>query len=247
MNNTKFSFFHNLKLDITLENLKLTNIPTQNSLVFMIIKQYRTKKNTESVKITKNEVDWTNPISLKCQMPRKIKNATPRYFLHFSVRLENASGNGYKKYGVVDIDLSTFFYNRETHFQTVLKHCIDNSALSGDVIYNHPSVGNSNLEWKESMFPTSYAIGSGGAVSHFSLDSSPPPPQTADYSDISSIGVSEQISESFETVNTVDKGQNEEVPFTLYDAVTVKVKTTELKKLENQVNNVVADLINNAY
>ncbi|OHT16453.1 hypothetical protein TRFO_02717 [Tritrichomonas foetus] len=90
---------------VTLSQMKLENIPTQATPIYIKVKQYRSSRNTQSVKILDNSASWDESITLNCKVPAKISSKKNKLYLRLSFRLEDVSGRGHTRYGIGEIEL----------------------------------------------------------------------------------------------------------------------------------------------
>lgn len=241
MKSSKLGFYD--KFTVLLTNMKLNDIPTQNSRLYVRLKQCYTKKSTKPVQITDNSVRWNEDIDLKCTLPKTIKKEKKKYLLNLSFRFENPSGHGFVRYGNANIDLFALKINKEHHFEVPLEQCVDKSTFIVDIINCNPFDYLSSPN--EAELNTSVAVNEAySPVSSFSIPNS-----------VSSETVPTEmsVSESSQYTNEVKDAPyfippvEREVKVVVFDNISVNIKESKMKEFEKQVDGIVAQIINNSY
>ena len=240
MKTSKFALHD--KFSLVISNMKVSGIPTQTSRVFLGLKLYHTKKNTNPVQITDNSVEWDEEINMKCSIPKVIKKAKPKFFLHISIRFESPSGRGFVQYGSVDIDVSILKTTQEIHINLPVQYCIENSNFSCDITNENPLTECTELN--NSRFPTSIAVNENSSTAHKSIPSSFS--MTTNSAD-QSVNESSLYTEYSTNHSISNQDLNTEVKVTIFDNIDVNIKEPKLKELENLVDYIVAQIINNSY
>ena len=234
------------KFDLLITNMKMTDIPTQNSRVYIHFKQYHSKKDTKPAQIVDNKVEWDEDVSLKCTLPKNIKKQKKKFLLNISIRFENSSGHGYVRYGSVDVDIMELKVCKEHHFEIPLQNCIDNSTFSADLINFNPLDNLSSPNDYEYNLNTSPAINqSVMTASRF------PGPNSISVTAPTELSITEPSQSTNGGTNTASSQlspfKDSEVKVTIFGNIEVNIKELKMKELETQVDNIVAQIINNSY
>lgn len=230
------------KISLLISNMKVSDIPTQNSRVFIRIMQYHTKKKTKPAQIANNCVQWNDVLNIKCVLPKKNKKINQKFLLNISIRFENSSGRGFIRYGNVDIDVSALKTTKEIHFDLPIQQCVENSKFSADITNENPLDDVSSFN--ETMFPTSVATNEGSTFAGFSGSSFSMTTTDRNFAD-------QSISETSQSTDFDNQNSNppkvNQVSVKVLDNIEVKIPEPKMKELENQVDNIVAQIINNSY
>lgn len=232
------------KITLTISNMKVTDIPTQNSRVFIRLMQYHTKRKTKPTQIIDNSVQWDDEINLKCILPKKNKKMNQKFLLNISIRLEDPSGRGFVRYGNVDIDVSVLKTTKEFHIELPIQQCIENSKFSADIINEDPL--NDENKANESKMHNDPAKNESLTPDHNSLSSFSMSTTDRKYIDQSISETSQSTDFGDDFSYSLLSNQNE-VSITVFENVEVKIKEPKMKELENQVDNIIAQIINNSY
>lgn len=235
------------KFNLLIANMKMKDIPTQNSRVFVHFKQYHAKKDTKPVEIVDNKVEWDEDVSMKCTLPKNIKKQKKKFLLSISIRFENSSGRGYVRYGSVSVNITELKICKEHHFEVPLENCIDSSTFSADLINFNPLDNlSSPNDFNINNLNTSPAMNqSNNSPSRFSgpEDFSSTPPTDTSVSEIS-----QSTNNGTNTMSSqISTFKDTEVKVKVFDNVEVKVKELKMKELETQVDGIVAQIINNSF
>ena len=130
-NMKSFSVFKKkLQATIVIDSLKLLDVPTQTTKIYVSVKQWRRKQRSTSEDIIKNTVEWDDTITLEnCRIPVKAPSKN-KFFLRFSFRLEDASsGHKFTRFGFAELDLTTVQQDKKFTFESILHDCRYNSKF----------------------------------------------------------------------------------------------------------------------
>lgn len=153
-------FTHNV---ITLQNMELINVPTQESRVFIRAKHSLRQRGVSSARTTPtpindNRVLFTDKLILKCKIPRKSSRKS-KFAIRLSIRLESDSGSKSKRFGIVHIKVASITSGTPTVIEIPLEKCnyqsiFRASAYCGDAHIHTPSIDQDATTSTESMEST---------------------------------------------------------------------------------------------
>jgi hypothetical protein len=114
---------------VFISNLALIRIPTHGARIFVKVKHGRLASAcTPSVDITDNSAEWKTPLRLNYRMVPALSRSKPN-LLRFSFRLEDPSGRGYTRYGIVEQDLALIPRDESSFLVTPLHDCHYNTEF----------------------------------------------------------------------------------------------------------------------
>ncbi|OHT14968.1 hypothetical protein TRFO_14632 [Tritrichomonas foetus] len=228
--------FHLKKLLVKIKNMKIIDIPTRSSLIYIQAKQTHYKSKSKPVGVVKNMASWNDPIEIKCIFPKNEIKSKKKFMIRLSFRFQTESTSGFKRYGVVQLDIAGITYRRESHFEKGLNHCLDNAMFTCDLEYNLDDNDPIN-EWTEAS-PSQPPKSS----SFYSLSEN----NQGSNNELSMETSKDQCSNSDQKTNS-ETLSGTELNFRLCGDVMIKVNSQRMKTLEEQVDSVIASMINESY
>lgn len=120
---------------IELKSMRLVDIPPNQNMIFYAAKQGRnnhTRVESENYRIDKNTVDFEKPLVFEYEFPKMMrgKKTAP---LRISFRMENPSvarsSGGFKRYGIVEIDITQHVLDNNFVIKSLLTDCDFNTYL----------------------------------------------------------------------------------------------------------------------
>lgn len=242
MKTSKLSFHD--KLSLVISNMKVSGIPTQSSRVFIRLKQYHNKKKTKPTEIVENSVQWDDEVNLKCTVPKIIRKINRKFFLNISIRFEKVSGRGYVPYGSADIDISVLKTTQEFHINLPLQQCMEKSDFSCDIFNESPL--NELTAPNNSILQKSIAVTENSTTRN---ETTPTTFSTTTNSADQSFSEYSQFTDDNNSTNHSISNHHfdKNVKVTVFDNIEVNMTEPKMKELENQVDYIVAQIINNTY
>lgn len=149
-----------------------------------------------------------------------------RYMMRLSFRIENSAGNRFTRFGVAELDLSECFTTEKKEKKLFLKHCAFKSYVSFDIEFSGKGIlceDNSDDFSENSKISGSSKFGS---------------TSTSD-------GNSYSESNEFGTMQNSESDQNNSKSIDTILAANVGI--TKFQKFEKQVDDIIAQMINDAY
>jgi hypothetical protein len=206
------------KTKIYLNDMKLVDIPPNQSLLFLRYKQGRAGSESRKYPIIRNFVIFAEPLIFDYDMPLNPESHHPKP-LRLSFRLENGSNSGFTRYGVAELDIMQYLIDRQFEIRVLLSECSYNTYFIAklQVPEGNPFSSLDSLSFFESS-------GEGGTVS------SAPPSTTRRTSALS--GSQSHVSSS--SSNSMH----------LFETAPVKVSREKFDQLEKQVDLMLAGIIN---
>lgn len=138
------------KWKITLQNIRLIDLPTRQNRMFLKIKNCVSNVITKSYQIVNNQCNFTDSVVIEVYLPTNLLKAVNKNSrslkikpLRFSFRLENSSRSGFQRYGIVMIDLLKLImentqpnnsYNTRS-YRTGLENCSEKPVFSVNFIF----------------------------------------------------------------------------------------------------------------
>jgi hypothetical protein len=147
------------KVRLTLRDVKLVDIPLSSNLLYLRIKQGRRRLDTAKFPIESASVCFGSIV-----FDYKLQTRSRR--LRFSFRLENRSGSGFTRYGVVEVDAMRLLRDRTSAIRVPLSRCSFNSHFVANIDFGDGRTDRRSCE----LMPFSQT--SGGAFSELSRDAS---------------------------------------------------------------------------
>ena len=141
-----FHFFGKtgISAQVIIQRMKLNDIPTQATKIYIRIKQGRSRESTSAVKIENNSASWNETIMLDCRLPEK-RSSKKSFNLRFSFRLEDVSGHGHSRYGVALLDLKSLIIDTNQSINLKLQSCSYKSRFSCVILAREKVDKNINL------------------------------------------------------------------------------------------------------
>lgn len=100
------------KWKIILQNIRLVDVPTRQNRMFLKIKNCVSTVITKSYQIVNNQCEFTDSIEIEVNFPSNLIKAINKNSrslkvkpIRISFRLENSSRSGFRRYGIVMLDL----------------------------------------------------------------------------------------------------------------------------------------------
>ncbi|OHS99183.1 hypothetical protein TRFO_34428 [Tritrichomonas foetus] len=128
------NIIHNLfkpgiSTQLRIRNMLLTDIPTQETRIYIRVKQGRNRQSSQLVKIIGNSASWSDEILIDCRVPTK-QHSKRSFSLRFSFRLEDISGRSHTRYGFAELDLVSITMANDWEYKTKLHDCNYKSNFS---------------------------------------------------------------------------------------------------------------------
>lgn len=111
------------KIKFTLENITLTDVPTRQNRIFLKVKYGSHHFTTKPVQIKDNSAIFNQEVSLEIpsiHIPKKPKHYKP---FRLSFRLENSSGSGFTRYGVIELNIFERIMSQNLNVECGLDNC----------------------------------------------------------------------------------------------------------------------------
>ncbi|KAH0789829.1 hypothetical protein GPJ56_006331 [Histomonas meleagridis] len=112
--------------------MTLSDIPTQATKIFIVIKQGRNRQNTRPTNIVKNAVQWDEDLTIECRIPSKPPSKKGD-LLRFSFRLEDKSVHKHVRYGFCEFDLTNLQNDIPFTFSSILEDCHYHTSFQCDI------------------------------------------------------------------------------------------------------------------
>lgn len=139
------------KWKITLQNIRLTDLPTRQSRMFLKIKNCVSTVITKSYQIKNNQCEFTDSVEIEVSFPTNLLTAINKNSknlkikpLRLSFRLENSSRSGFQRYGIAMVDLlKLIMENNEQYnesnlirsYRTGLENCSEKPIFSVNFVF----------------------------------------------------------------------------------------------------------------
>ena len=162
----KRSSRHN-QVTIELADMKLVDIPPAQNLVFFAAKQGRERVESDKYPIEKTTVNFTKPFLFSYEFPKtpKGRRTDP---LRISFRLEHqASFSGFKRYGIVELDLTQCYLEDATKIRVLLSECAYNTYLVCELRFPNGPPYNELIRVFSSLDDISMSISEGSEASAY--------------------------------------------------------------------------------
>lgn len=155
------------KVKVVLENLKLIDVPARQNRIFVKVKHGSFHFTTKPYQIEKSIVNFLEPVTIEMTIPDDIKKAKAMKSARLSFRLENTSGSGFTRYGIVMLNVVQRLLANELNVRAGLENCSEKPVFMCTIKmpsnFNHPIKQNFSIDETElssSSVSTSNSISS---------------------------------------------------------------------------------------
>ncbi|KAH0800361.1 uncharacterized protein GO595_006772 [Histomonas meleagridis] len=121
--------FKKKKIKVILTDMKLIDMPPNQYRIFFKAKQGSKHIKTKAYAIVQNQVIFPEPICFLYDVSSHFSGKLVRP-LRLSFRFETATGSGYTRYGIVEIDVVQCFKENKKYLHVLLDHCSYNTCFS---------------------------------------------------------------------------------------------------------------------
>lgn len=130
------------KVKVVLQNLKLIDVPTRQNRIFLKVKHGSFHYTTKPYPIEKSLVTFLEPVTIEMTIPDDPKKAQAVKSARLSFRLENTSGSGFTRYGIVMLNIVQHLFANELNVRTGLENCTEKPVFMCTIErpsnFNHP-------------------------------------------------------------------------------------------------------------
>lgn len=113
------------KVKVILQNLKLIDVPTRQNRVFLKAKHGSYHFTTKPYQIKNNTVIFLEPVTIEIVIPDDPKKAKAVKSARLSFRLENTSGSGFTRYGIVMLNIVQRLFANDLVVKVGLENCTE--------------------------------------------------------------------------------------------------------------------------
>lgn len=113
------------KVKVVLQNLKLIDVPTRQNRVFLKAKHGSFHFTTKPYQIKNNVVIFLEPVTMEIVIPDDPKKAKAVKSARLSFRLENTSGSGFTRYGIVILNIVQRLLTNDLDVKVGLENCTE--------------------------------------------------------------------------------------------------------------------------
>jgi hypothetical protein len=121
------------KTKIHLNDMRLTNVPPNQCLIFLKCKQGRTGFESRKYPILGNTVIFAEPLIFDYEMPHDLRAHHPKP-LRLSFRMENPSSSGFTRYGIAEFDVMQCIVDSEFELHLLLSDCAYNTYFRATLV-----------------------------------------------------------------------------------------------------------------
>lgn len=113
------------KVKVVLQNLKLIDVPARQNRIFVKVKHGSFHYTTKPYQIVKSVVNFLEPVTIEMTIPNDPKKAKAIKCARLSFRLENTSGSGFTRYGIVMLNIIQRLFANELDVRSGLENCTE--------------------------------------------------------------------------------------------------------------------------
>lgn len=130
------------KVKVILQSLKLIDVPTRQNRVFLKAKFGSFHFTTKPYQIKDNTVIFLEPVTIDMTIPNDPKKLKSVKSARLSFRLENTSGSGFTRYGIVMLNIVQHLLLNDLDIRVGLENCTEKPVFMCKIKkpsnFNHP-------------------------------------------------------------------------------------------------------------